>query len=55
MRDMFPTCKVLLYSGQATTERLVEAARSQNHEFELLAKPVQPAILLAKLRSAMSD
>lgn len=50
MREFLPTCKVLLFSGQATTERLIEAARAQIHEFELLAKPVHPAELLARVR-----
>ncbi|MGB9228625.1 MAG: response regulator [Terracidiphilus sp.] len=55
LRNMLPNCKVLLFSGQATTERLVEAARAQNHEFELLAKPVHPTQLIAKMQSIMSD
>jgi DNA-binding response OmpR family regulator len=51
VREFLPRCKVLLFSGQATTERLLEAARSQNNEFDLLAKPVHPAELIARVRS----
>src|SRR5665213_282908 len=45
-----PNCKVLLFSGQAATADLLEEARAQGHEFEILAKPVHPTDLLAKLR-----
>ncbi len=49
-RAKLPTCKILLFSGQAATADLLERARSQGHEFEILAKPVHPTDLLAKLR-----
>ena len=49
-REKMPTCKILLFSGQATTADLLEKARQEGHEFEILAKPVHPTDLLAKLR-----
>jgi CheY-like chemotaxis protein len=45
-----PNCKILLFSGQAATADLLERARQDGHEFEILAKPVHPTDLLAKLR-----
>jgi CheY-like chemotaxis protein len=51
IRKLLPGCKILLFSGQAATADLLESARSQGHEFEILAKPVHPQDLLAKLRS----
>jgi CheY-like chemotaxis protein len=50
-RQKMPKCKILLFSGQAATADLLEKARSEGHEFEILAKPVHPTDLLAKLRS----
>jgi CheY-like chemotaxis protein len=50
IRNFLPTCKILLFSGQAATADLLESARAQGHEFEILAKPVHPQDLLAKLR-----
>jgi CheY-like chemotaxis protein len=50
IRQILPTCKILLFSGQAATADLLEKARAQGHEFEILAKPVHPADLLAKLK-----
>jgi len=50
-RQKMPNCKILLFSGQAATADLLEKARAEGHEFEILAKPVHPTDLLAKLRS----
>lgn len=49
-RKEHPDCKVLLFSGQSITGDLLEKARSEGHDFDLLAKPVHPKDLLAKLR-----
>lgn len=50
MRSMLPQIKILLFSGQAATADLLEKARAQGYEFEILAKPVHPQDLLSKLR-----
>jgi len=50
IRGFLPGCKILLFSGQAATADLLENARAQGHEFEILAKPVHPSDLLAKLK-----
>src|SRR5580704_15462945 len=51
IRAILPDCKILLFSGQAATADLLEGARARGHEFEILAKPVHPQDLLARLRS----
>jgi len=51
IRSMLPSCKILLFSGQAATADLLDRAQGQGHQFEILAKPVHPQDLLAKLRS----
>jgi CheY-like chemotaxis protein len=50
IRAFLPSCKILLFSGQAATADLLENARARGHEFEILAKPVHPQDLLTKLR-----
>jgi CheY-like chemotaxis protein len=50
IKEMQPGIKVLLFSGQAATADLLEKARSQGYEFEILAKPVHPQDLLNRLR-----
>ena len=51
MRGVCPNCKVLLFSGQAATADLLDAARASGYTFELLLKPVHPADLLARLKT----
>lgn len=51
IREILPACKILLFSGQAATADLLDRARGQGHEFEILAKPVHPQDLVARLRS----
>ncbi|MFZ0690354.1 MAG: response regulator, partial [Acidobacteriaceae bacterium] len=51
IRALLPNCKILLFSGQAATADLLDRVRAQGHEFEILAKPVHPQDLLARLRS----
>lgn len=50
IRALLPKIKILLFSGQAATADLLEKARSQGYEFEILAKPVHPQDLLNRLR-----
>ena len=47
--DDLPSLKILLFSGQAATADLLEGARGRGYTFEVLAKPVHPADLMAKV------
>jgi CheY-like chemotaxis protein len=49
VRSKLPDCKILLFSGQAATVDLLEQAKTNGHEFEIVAKPIHPSDLLAKL------
>ncbi|QEE31414.1 response regulator [Terriglobus albidus] len=48
-RQKYPDCKVLLFSGQAATNNLLEEAKGAGYDLELLSKPVHPQDLLARL------
>lgn len=48
-RKVHPECRVLLFSGQASTSELLEKARTEGHNFDILAKPVHPNDLLAEI------
>jgi DNA-binding response OmpR family regulator len=48
----YPTCKVLLFSGQAATADMLDVARKAGHEFEVILKPVHPTELLARLAAS---
>jgi len=49
MRKQSPSCRVILFSGQTSTTDLLNEARAQGHEFEVLEKPIKPEVLLAQL------
>jgi len=51
IRSLLPDVKILLFSGQAATADLLEKARADGYEFDILAKPVHPQDLLNKLRT----
>ena len=49
MQKLLPFCRILLLSGQVVSEEITMQASAQGHSFELLAKPLHPRDLLAKL------
>ncbi len=49
VRETYPDCRILLFSGQAATVDILERARLQGYSFDLLAKPVHPKDLLARI------
>jgi len=53
IREIVPTCKVILFSGQAATVDLLERARKQGYRFEILAKPIRPEHLIQVVRSSL--
>ncbi len=49
--NLVPGCRVILLSGQAATADLLREAAAQGFEFEIVAKPVHPQVLLDVLRN----
>jgi CheY-like chemotaxis protein len=49
-----PRCHVLLFSGHANTGMLLEEAGRKGHQFEILAKPVQPELMLERASDLLS-
>ena len=47
-----PTCRVILFSGQAASVDLVSKAKDEGYSFEVLAKPIDPDALLNKISGA---
>lgn len=46
LKSNYPSCHILLVSGHPGTGELLELARQQGHNFEILAKPLHPALIL---------
>ena len=47
IRTILPQTNIILFSGQAAAAKLLEQAEADGYRFELLAKPVDPEVLLA--------
>ena len=52
-KAIHPSCKVLLFSGNAKSSGLMENARAQGHTFDLLTKPVHPKDLITTIESML--
>jgi CheY-like chemotaxis protein len=57
IKKLFPDCRLLLFSGQATTLALASKFSAQftshGYHFELLAKPLHPTSLLARIQHSL--
>ena len=49
-KAIHPKCKVLLFSGQASTVDLLHDVRNRGQQFEVLTKPVHPKELLSAIQ-----
>jgi CheY-like chemotaxis protein len=49
---LLPNCRIILFSGQAASSDLLEKAKAEGFAFEMLAKPINPELLLEKLRNS---
>ena len=47
--QLIPHCRIILFSGQASTADLLQKAEADGHHFELLSKPVHPRTLIQRL------
>jgi len=50
IRKMYPAARILLFSGQAGITEILRAAQNQGFQFELIAKPIHPLSLIARLK-----
>ena len=50
----YPHCHVILFSGHANTGLLLEEAGKKGHQFEILAKPVYPDMMLERASALLS-
>ena len=51
----YPACHVLLFSGHANTAILLEEAGRKGHQFEVLAKPVHPNVMLERASALLGS
>ncbi len=48
---LLPQCRIILFSGQTASADLLVKAQAEGYTFEVLAKPINPDVLLEKLNS----
>ena len=51
IQKMFPSARILLFSGQAGISEILLEGQKQGFEFELIAKPVHPLRLIERLKA----
>lgn len=55
LKAKHPEVRVCLFSGRATTADLLDEARQQGHQFEVIAKPVHPSVFLNLASRLLGD
>ena len=55
VRQIYPDCVILLFSGQAEAVDLLAPARLAGYVFTLLSKPVHPLVLLDSIAKSLSS
>jgi len=53
LKSNYPECVLLLLSGHPGTVDLLEGAREQGHNFDILAKPLHPSFILDTVSSLL--
>ena len=51
IRVILPNCKVLLLSGNQETAAMLDDAHEQGHNFDIMAKPVHPTVIIDRLKA----
>ena len=46
LKSNYPSCRVVLVSGHPGTQELLEIAHHRGHDFDILAKPLHPDLIL---------
>lgn len=54
LKQNYPFCPLLLFSGHHSTQELLEEASKKGHVFDILAKPIHPAFMLDTVSNLLS-
>jgi CheY-like chemotaxis protein len=55
IQELYPNCRVLIFSGNPETAQFLAEAEAQGHSFEVLPKPLPPAVLIDRLSRFNGD
>jgi DNA-binding NtrC family response regulator len=51
IHEMLPDCRIILFSGHVAVHRMLANAQADGLEFEFLAKPAKPDVIISILRN----
>lgn len=51
VRKMYPSVKILLFSGQAGISEILERAEERGYKFDVIAKPIHPQKLIERIKN----
>lgn len=52
---LLPNCRIILFSGQTASTDLLAKALAEGYRFEVLAKPINPDVLVARLNGTPGE
>lgn len=55
VRELLPACRIILFSGHVAVQQRLAAAPIDSKDFEFIAKPVKPEIILNMLRDRQAN
>jgi DNA-binding NarL/FixJ family response regulator len=50
VKAVAPQCKMLIFSGQEDSQRLIEKARERGYDLTLVLKPIHPTKMVELIR-----
>lgn len=50
VRKMYPSVRILLFSGQAGISEILEGAEERGYKFDVIPKPIHPQKLIERIR-----
>jgi DNA-binding response OmpR family regulator len=53
IRAICPDCRVIFLSGAGAASGMLEQARANGHQFEILGKPVHPNVIIQEARAIL--
>jgi DNA-binding response OmpR family regulator len=49
LKSNYASCRIILFSGQPDTSKLLDEAMKKGHYFDILAKPIHPGFILDRV------
>jgi len=54
VKKLCPQCRLLFFTGYAAVADLAEGLKNDGHDFEMLSKPLPPAVLVDRVKAVLA-